>query len=425
MSVAMYINSIVVLYLFLWAYDWYYNKMMYKKIQITVEKNLIYILTAILAIILEGNGNFVVKQIVMVTMYIIPILNYRIDVKDKIFYVGSNFILLALCDQLSYNLSSAILNVFNYKFVLTVDVADSIFYYIIMTYFVLLIYIIIFNIKRYINFINKIKLMIFNNYKILFNSIILVLFIYIILSYDFFQSTNIIIRISIFIMGSVITYINIDSIINYSKYKRFEEYTKNLILNIEGNISNINEYKIEKHNLNNFLLSLKSVDNINYNNLIDNYINNQQINNSSINIFNIPPNIAGFITNKMNQNKCKYFINGAEHLKDINISNPRLYNEVCSAIGVTLDNAYDAIKEKRKKEIIMNIEKVNNKTIISIYNLFDNNININEIGNMFYTTKQDGNGIGLYSIYNSKYIRFKISIINNYFKIDLIIKNAS
>lgn len=423
MSLIIYIISILTIFISLWAYDYYYTKMTYNSLKITTEKNLVFMLTAILAIILESKFDFIVKQIVTIIMYFIPLLLIKIPIKDKIYYAVTNFFTWMLIDFIITNISTIVLDVINSNIYLSINLSESIIYYVILTYIVLITYIIIFNIKKYVTIINRIKIYINNNYVIVSNIIIWLIMVYILVSYDLFYQVDNFVRILLVISLSIISYIMIQLIIYYSRYKDYKEYIENLINNIEGNKENINKYKIEKHNFNNFLLSLKDDNNKLLNEKIDIYLeSNNKIKQSNINnIFDIPYNIAGFITNKLSQYRCRYIINGAENLKDISIDNPRLYNEVCNAIGITIDNAYDAIKNQRSKEIIIQIEKNNDKINIMVCNLFKNSIDINELGNLFYTTKSNGNGIGLFSINKSKYVKYNISIINNMFIINLII----
>ena len=422
MSLGIYIYSIVAIFISLWVYDWYYNKIMYKKTNITVEKNLIFLLTAILGIILESKGDFTIKQIVTISFHFIPLILHKLSIKEKIYYSLTSFLLCTFSDYISNIIVTTIISLINNTVTISINVTDSIIYYLIMTYVILLTYIIIFNIKKYINTVNKIKLIISNNYHIIICILIFISFLYYIFSYDLFLPLNNNMKIILFIFGLYTFILLLQLTFCYSEYKNHSKYTNNLIDNIEGNKKNMNDYRIERHNIKQFLISLKNTNQIETNNLIDNYLKtNYKTNITNIDYLDIPYNIAGFITNKMNQYKCNYYINGADNLSVIKMDNLRLYNEVCNAIGIAIDNAYDAIKNLKKKEIYIDISNRNKKLYITICNTFDNTININELGNLFYTTKKQGNGIGLFTINNSKYVKCNISIINNTFKINLII----
>lgn len=422
MSAISYINPILAIFVSLWVSDWHANKLLYKKDKITIEKNLIFLLSSIMAIILEIRCNFIVKQIVNTFMYFLPILMYKIKIKDKIYYGIINWIMYLLVDQFINYTMSSILNIFNLELILNINISESLIYYTIITYLMMIVLAIIINIKKYINFINIIKLYLNDNYKLILNILVSCIIMYLLLIFDLFYEINSNLRLIIFIVEIFILIITIENAIYNGKQKYNKKYIENLVYNMEGNKKNIDTFKIEKHNINNFLISLKDENNLQLNKRIDNYLEiNNKVKITTNNIFDIPYNMSGFITNKINQYNCKFYINGAEYLKDIKMDNPRLYNEVCNAIGITIDNAYDAIKNQKTKEILIEIAKKNDKTVILISNIFENTIDISELGNLFYTTKDTGNGIGLFSINKSKYIKYKISIINNMFNIKLTI----
>ena len=418
MNLVVQINSLIILFLFLIISDLYYSRMIYKKLEFKTEKVLLYILLAILEFILEYKGNFIIKQIINIFMYFVPLFFYKISTKDKLYYFMANFISLTLVDYITSFISNSILFFIDNNLVQTINLMESIYTYIALSYIVIFIYFIIININKYVTLINKLKLLLKNNFKTTIIILLWILIIYFIITMDFIQTQNYSIKILLLIIILVVSTIIIDMIICYSKYKKYKEYSDNLLSNMEGNKSNINNYRIEKHNINNFLLGLKSSNKKELNERIDNYINSNKVKHNN---FNIPYTLSGFITNKMNQYKCNFYINGGDNLKDIETTNPRLYNELCEALGIVIDNAYEAIKNYRNKEILFDITKKEKHTIISISNKFDNDINVNEIGNLFYTTKEDGNGIGLFSINKSKYLKYKIKIINNQFIISIII----
>ena len=55
-------------------------------------------------------------------------------------------------------------------------------------------------------------------------------------------------------------------------------------------------------------------------------------------------------------------------------------------------------------------------------NNFKNSIDIEELGKKYYSTKNRGSGLGLFSIKNNKIIKERISIINDFYFIELKIK---
>ena len=69
--------------------------------------------------------------------------------------------------------------------------------------------------------------------------------------------------------------------------------------------------------------------------------------------------------------------------------------KICNILGVFLDNAIDAVKNLKKKEISVEIYIIDEYLCIDITNNFKGNLNLDRISEEKYTTKGDGHGYGL------------------------------
>lgn len=68
---------------------------------------------------------------------------------------------------------------------------------------------------------------------------------------------------------------------------------------------------------------------------------------------------------------------------------------VCTVVGVFLDNAIQAVENQRERMISIHIYQEINTLIIMISNNYENGLNIEEIDHEGYTTKSNGHGYGL------------------------------
>lgn len=97
----------------------------------------------------------------------------------------------------------------------------------------------------------------------------------------------------------------------------------------------------------------------------------------------------------MDDEKIKYEINvesGAKtKLKSLNTD---MYKNITKILGVLLDNAIDASKISKEKQIIISVTKEKSNIMFSIYNTYKGKLDLSKIGNG-HTTKGKGHGYGL------------------------------
>ena len=99
----------------------------------------------------------------------------------------------------------------------------------------------------------------------------------------------------------------------------------------------------------------------------------------------------------MEKLKIKYTLNISRDIRttDLIDLDEDLVLKICKILGVFLDNAIEAVKSLKKKEIAIEMYNIDNELCIDITNNFKGNLNLDKINNMKYTTKGEGHGYGL------------------------------
>ncbi len=99
----------------------------------------------------------------------------------------------------------------------------------------------------------------------------------------------------------------------------------------------------------------------------------------------------------MDKLKIKYKLNIARdvHTTDLINLDEDLVLKICKILGVFLDNAIEAVKKLKKKEIFIEIYSMDDNLCIDITNNFKGNLDLNKISKQKYTTKGEGHGYGL------------------------------
>ena len=187
----------------------------------------------------------------------------------------------------------------------------------------------------------------------------------------------------------------------------------------------LDDYKIYKHNINHKLSAMKSYGNKKINALIDDLL--QEETNFSIKnneLYNIPNGIKGIVARKLYNKDYNILINNKIKKDPFSKLEARSFNSISECIGIALDNAIEASQETEDPIIIMDLFEDNNNLYLKIGNNYCNSIDLDNIGNKYYSTKNRGSGLGLFSIKQNKLVKEKIEIINDFYYIELQIKKA-
>lgn len=99
----------------------------------------------------------------------------------------------------------------------------------------------------------------------------------------------------------------------------------------------------------------------------------------------------------MEKLKIKYTLNISRDIRttDLIDLDEDIVLKICKILGVFLDNAIEAVKGLKKKEIAIEMYNIDNELCIDITNNFEGNLDLDKINNMKYTTKGEGHGYGL------------------------------
>lgn len=189
------------------------------------------------------------------------------------------------------------------------------------------------------------------------------------------------------------------------------------------------ENRIFKHNLMAKLLSVKSVSGKKARVLIDDFIKSFNTKmDFSIQIKDMPYGLNGIIYEKI------YPYIGKLHIKiynkiDFDIFKklkPRRYNVFVEKMIIALDNAIESCITSSDKILVINLYFENNNIVMDIKNTFSADLNLEELGNINYSTKGNGRGkrrgLGLFSALRDNEVKMSIKIINNLFVSKIVAK---
>lgn len=256
----------------------------------------------------------------------------------------------------------------------------------------------------------------------------LLLIIFIINISLFFRSENFnniynIISIIILIFYIIFTLIQIVK----GKYviQKLEAKNKELTNSYKASSTALEQFREMKHNLKNDLYSIKGIlpkeKQVLLNNIITKYNSNYDWLN---NITDIPEGLQGIIYLKKleaEKHKVKLIVNynSKKEIQD------KDFLDICDILGIYLDNAIEASKENGDKTIVLDIRDYYDSMILKVINKFSNNVNLTEIGNKDYSTKNRNSGLGLNYIskIKNKNIKTKMQIVNNLFITSIEYKN--
>lgn len=207
----------------------------------------------------------------------------------------------------------------------------------------------------------------------------------------------------------------------YIKYlkKVNKEALQIMAKNNKHYIDQNNELRKYKHNIHHKLSLIKSYGNERITRII-NEIEKESgsIVDPKVNLEKLPVGINGFISDKI----FKYTSNNLSVTVDnyltkdlFDLISSKDYISLCDALGVSLDNALEAASNSKDKMIYMNFYESEEEILIMIENSFSNNLDIDKLGTVNYSTKKIKSGIGLFSILNRNRVVTNVRVKENNF----------
>ena len=187
----------------------------------------------------------------------------------------------------------------------------------------------------------------------------------------------------------------------------------------------LDEYKIYKHNINHKLFAIKAYGNKKVNSLIDALIEEEtDFNIRNNDIYNVPNGIKGIVAEKLYNKKFSVIINNKIKRDPFEKLDSKSFNSISESLGIVLDNAIEASESTKNPVIIMDLFESKDAIFIKVGNNFINAIDFDNLGNKYYSTKNRGSGLGLFSIHRNNLVKEKIDIVNDFYFIELQIKKA-
>ncbi len=335
----------------------------------------------------------------------------KLNNKDLIFYVVITWILGVVIDIMTMLIMSL------WHITEHINEENNSIFQSICTAVMILIYLLCAKSKFVNKTINKLKKL-KNRINSFYYKLIAIIAIYFILGLICFNNMgNKEIPIIVLVIAISLLLILIIFIIQQFQINSLQENIILLTKNNEFYIEFIDKYRILKHNLISNLNSIKSVANEDTKTLINDLIRkyNKELK-LPTNFKELPTGVNGIVYEKIYSHNIKnldFSISNKIKNNIIEVLTPRDYNLFCEALGVTLDNALDALKESKEKILLLEFKEDENSLSLKIVNTFTGEIDIEKLGTKNYTSKKKGNGIGLFSILNNKRIKLITSIKSN------------
>lgn len=379
-----------------------------------IKKKLLISFLIIYTVVYIATINMIATEIsTLISLIIIAIISkyfLSLSNRDLIYYSIIEWALAILLDITT-------MNIFNK--IVVVNESNIMIYKTLGSLIIAIVFLCLGKSKKIINLINKIKKYFLKINYFIFILVFVVLFYIGLASYclkniNTISVSTTVLLISIFFLVGILFFIYQQAQIIFLK-----ENITLLTKNNEFYIERIDEYRILKHNLIANLNGLKSVSNKKTKVLINNLILKfQSIMKMPKDFKKLPSGINGIIFEKIyNIDSKEIKISVSNHIKNniIEVVSARDYSLFCEALGVGLDNAIEAAKESKEKIIYIDIHDDDEKIILSIVNTFSGVIDLDELGNKNYTSKEKGHGLGLFSIFKFNAIKVSTYIKENKF----------
>ncbi len=399
-------------------YNLCYIKLNNHKISFNTQTIMTIFITSFLILINNSYNNLWLKFVIT---FIIFCINFKILYKDDMKQIITSYIFIYIIMIVTeiiltniflkigfINNSNTKLYTF-FKFLLSIIIA-------IMEYLIISINIVKINSRKLINFLIEN----INTLNIAYLSLI-VCAILAKLNIDNFTDKE---SIKLIIVLFVIFIILFSIIIKLKSEEDFLKRSNKKLMEFNERYGQfLDDYKIYKHNIKNKLVGMKTFGNKKINALIDDLLDEEttfSIKNN--NLYSIPNGIKGIVAEKLYNTKINVLIDNKIKNDPFLSLKPKEFNSISESIGICLDNAIEASLETDNPTVVLNLYEDKEYIYIKTGNNFRNNIDIDNIGNKYYSTKNRNSGLGLFSIRQNKIIKEKINIINDFYYIELKIK---
>ena len=228
----------------------------------------------------------------------------------------------------------------------------------------------------------------------------------------------------------IIILLGIMLLFTYNLFYRYEivmlkTTNKILIHNNDFYIRLVNDYRIMKHNLINNLLGLKTVSNKKTKLLIDDLIKEY---NSSFkeakNVNDIPSGLNGIVFEKLYNIDCDSLNLTVDNKLNENIFNylsAKSYNLLCEALGIALDNAIESAINSNDKILYLQFKEDKDCILIVLVNSFSGVLDLESLGKINYSSKINGHGFGLFTLFEKRKLNITTNIKNNLFRVEISI----
>lgn len=355
---------------------------------------------------------------------------FVLGIKDRtvILYSFNTEIILGVCEIIV----SLVLVLIGIK---STDIVNNLKYNLIANILIAVFAILLSNIPLIKKAMNKV-IDIFKKKKLINYLYVLLLILYLIVSkngLEFVLKSNYYVNI-LFIIAVIIIFGII--IKNESKYERLKEENKQMYNHVTKYEKIITEQGKVNHEFKNQLMVIRGYAQMKSDKLLD-YIDsitqdaNKTHSSYLISQLNKFPEggIKGLLYYKlsiMEDENIKYELDVQTGVKTkLNSLSTNMYKNITKILGVLLDNAIDASKKSKEKQIIISVLKDKSNVIFSISNSYKGKLNLDKMGTGF-TTKGLGHGYGLRLVNDimKETNSFKVTneVKNKYYVSNLIIK---
>lgn len=397
---------------------WIYGRLLDKKLNITQKFLFVFFLLSLFATLLSS---FLVPTFKMIISLIFLATLIKFYYKDPLLKVIFYSIMLWGFGLL-----------FDMLFMITFSFFYE-YYHVSWNFFIPLEYLLTFPLQLFYNLISRTKIFktslnflynIFNKISMYSVFFVVACLVYVgsraVLTLGDFNKEIIIIIIGLFAVWIIIQTISLMylNLVNKETYKILQNNNKFYV--------DINtDLRTFKHNLLHKLDGVKSYSNTKSKKLIDAIIKEcKLLRQANVELDKLPNGINGLIQSKL-YNK---YDNTIQIVVDNNIEKDifdlikaKNYIKLCEVLGVTLDNAIEAMKESKDKIIYISLDESDKELVVVIKNTFCSFIDIDKLGTINYTTKGNDHGLGLFSILFKNKIKTKLKIVNNMFETQIII----